>query len=54
MLSALLALDKRASSYKGELRLAHVSPNLMQLFKMTNLHKTLKLYSTTDKAMVKF
>ena len=54
MLGTLITLNKKAKEVKGELRLAHVAPPLMQVLKLTNLHKLLSIYDTTDKALVKF
>jgi len=54
MLGTLITLNKKTKEAKGELRLAHVAPPLMQVLKLTNLHKLLKIYDTTDKALAKF
>jgi len=54
MLGTLITLHKKAKENKGELRLAHIAPQLEQVFKMTNLHKLLTIYKTTDDAVKKF
>jgi len=54
MLGALITLNNKTKAMKGELRLAHIDPQLMTVFKITNLHKLLKIYKTTDDALKKF
>lgn len=51
MLGTLITLNKQVNAADGELRLAHIAPSLMQVFTLTNLHKLLSIYDTTDKAM---
>jgi len=54
MLGTLITLNNKITAMKGELRLAHIDPQLMTVFKITNLHKLLKIYKTTDEALKKF
>jgi len=54
MLGTLITLNKQCKAYKGELRISHVPPAIMDVLKMTNLHKLLTIYKTTDDALKKF
>ncbi len=54
MLGVLMELNKTTKEYKGEIRLSALKPNIAEVFKLTALDKVLKIYETTDKAMVKF
>ena len=54
VLGVLMSLDKKIRGKKGELRLAHISPSIRQVFTITKLDKVLKVYDTTDDAVVKF
>lgn len=54
VLGVLMSLDKKMKAKKGELRLAHISPSIKQVFTLTRLDKILKVFATTDEAMKKF
>jgi anti-sigma B factor antagonist len=54
MLGVLMSLNKQIKSMDGELRLACISSGIMEVFKLTRLDKLLKIYRSTDQAMVKF
>lgn len=54
VLGVLMSLDKKAKSKKGEIRLAHISPGIRQVFTITKLDKLLKIFPTTEEAMLKF
>jgi anti-sigma B factor antagonist len=54
MLGVLMVLNKRIRQEKGELRLAAIGPQIMEVFKLTRLDKALSIYNDIDKAMVKF
>lgn len=54
MLGTLITLHKKAKAGGGAVRLAHIAPSLMQVFKLTNLHKLLPIFDSTDKALEKF
>lgn len=54
MLGALMALHKAVDNNQGELRVAAIDDRLMEVFKLTRLDKVLKIFDTTDKALLKF
>jgi anti-sigma B factor antagonist len=54
MLGAIMTLNKRIAAAKGELRLSGIHPQLMEVFRLTRLDKILKIYKTSDEALVKF
>lgn len=54
MLGVLMELNKTVKEHKGQIRLASLQPNIREVFNLTALDKVLKIYDTTDKAMVKF
>ncbi len=46
-LGALVAVVKNVKSYGGEIHLLHVRPNLLKLFKITNLDKVFMIEGET-------
>lgn len=44
MLGALLQLSKRCKADKTKLKLCHISPELMEVFKITKLNKIFEIY----------
>ncbi len=54
MLGVLMSLNKQIKAKDGELRLACISSSIMEVFKLTRLDKLLRIYRSTDQAMVKF
>lgn len=54
MLGVLMTVNKRIKEENGALRLAAISPSIMEVFKLTRLDKMLKIYKSTDDAVVKF
>lgn len=54
VLGVLMSLDKKAKSRKGEIRLSHINPGIRQVFTITKLDKVLKIFPTTEEAMLKF
>lgn len=54
MLGTIMSLNKKILAAGGELRLAAISKNIYEVFKLTRLDKMLKIYKSTDQAMVKF
>lgn len=54
MLGTLMSLNKKTKEAGGELRLAAINNNIYEVFKLTRLDKLLKIYKSTDQAMVKF
>lgn len=54
MLGVLMSINKKAVAQKGQLRLTHLSPMIMEVVRITKLDKVLKIFDTTDKALEKF
>lgn len=54
MLGVLMSLNKQVAKAGGEMRLAHISKSIAEVFSLTRLDKMLKIYKSTDQAMVKF
>lgn len=54
MLGVLMSLNKQVAAAGGEMRLAEISKNIAEVFSITRLDKMLKIYKSTDQAMVKF
>jgi anti-sigma B factor antagonist len=50
-LSMLIALKKVVEKQGGAICLANVSDDIMQIFKITKLHKLMKIHKSTDKAI---
>ena len=54
MLGVLVSVNKSASAKGGQIRLAGLNDNIAQVFKMTKLDKVMKIYDSSEKALVKF
>ena len=54
MLGVLMSTNKQAKAAGGELRLAAINTEIHEVFKLTRLDRMLKIYRSTDQAMVKF
>jgi anti-anti-sigma factor len=54
MLGVLMSVNKKVGTMKGQLRLTHLSPMIMEVVRITKLDKVLKIYESTDKAVEKF
>ncbi len=54
VLGMLMSLQKMIKKADGEMRLSHIGPKIMEVFKLTKLDKIVKIYRTTDEALVKF
>lgn len=54
MLGTLMAVNKKVTSAHGELRLAAIDSQLMEVFRLTRLDKVLKIFKNTEAALVKF
>jgi anti-sigma B factor antagonist len=50
-LNVLIELDNAIRHKKGQLRLAHLDPELQKVFTLMKLHKVLKICKTTDEAL---
>ncbi len=53
-LGVLISLHKRVKSMSGEVRLASVPANVLNVFKLTHLDKLLKMYDNTTIALHRF
>ncbi len=54
VLGVLLSVNKLVAAQRGELRLAHISPKILEVFKLTRLDKILKVFPTAKDALAKF
>ncbi len=54
MLGVLMSVNKKVTAMKGQLRITHLSPMIVEVIRITKLDKVLKIYDTTDKALEKF
>ncbi len=54
VLGMLMTVNKKIAKEKGELRLAAIDASLMEVFTLTRLDKILKIFKSTDAAMLKF
>ncbi len=54
MLGVLMSVNKKIGTMKGQLRLAHLSPMIMEVVRITKLDKVLKIYESSAKALEKF
>ena len=54
MISKLVMLNKACKSGEVELRFCEVSPNVMEVFKITKLHKVFDIKTTEDQAVASF
>jgi anti-sigma B factor antagonist len=54
MLGVLVSLNKSVAAKGGQIRLAGLNKNIADVFKMTKLDKVMKLYDSSEKALVKF
>ncbi len=53
-LGMLITLNKRVSEADGQLRLAKISPQIFEVFKITRLDKLFDIRSTVEEAMGSF
>jgi len=54
VLGKLVALHKKIKTEKGQLKLCHIKPNILEVFKVTRLDKVLSIHDTQEKAMAAF
>lgn len=54
MLGKLLPLHKKCKNDKIKLKLCNISPNLMEVFKITNLNKVFEISATEAEAITAF
>lgn len=53
-LGVLITLYKLISEQRGQLRLADISPQIIEVFKITRLNRLFDIHDTTDQAMSSF
>lgn len=53
-LGTLITLDKRIQRNKGQLRLAHIDPQIYEVFVITRLNKLFQIHETVDEAAKSF
>lgn len=54
MLGQIMKLSKQAKADKVELKLSDIVPNIMEVFRITNLTKVLSIYKTEAEAIKAF
>lgn len=54
MLGVLMSINKKAATQKGQLRVTHLSPMILEIIRITKLDKVLKIFDTTEKALERF
>ena len=54
MIGQIMKLHKQAKNDKVELKLSDITPNIMEVFKITNLTKILSIYKTEAEALKAF
>jgi len=53
-LGMLITLNKRVGDLNGQLRLANISPQIYEVFKITRLNKLFEIHESTNAAMSSF
>lgn len=53
-LGMLITLNKRVEERSGSLRLADITPQIFEVFKITRLNKIFAIHETTDQALESF
>jgi anti-anti-sigma factor len=54
MLGQIMKLSKQAKADKVDLKLSDIAPNIMEVFRITNLNKVLSIYKTEAEALKAF
>lgn len=54
VLGKLISLNKRCKADKTDLKMCNISPSIMEVFKITNLHKVFELHEDEPKAIAAF
>lgn len=54
MIGVLMTLHKACKKEGGNMRLAGINGNIMEVFKLCRLDKMMQIYPNTDAAMIKF
>ena len=47
----IVRMNKKCKQYKAKLNLCSIAPDILQVFKITKLHKLIELHNDTDKAV---
>jgi anti-sigma B factor antagonist len=53
-LGMLITLNKKVEQLKGKLKLADISPQIFEVFKITRLNKLFEIHDTTERALGTF
>ncbi|MBX3358008.1 MAG: STAS domain-containing protein [Phycisphaeraceae bacterium] len=53
-LGTLITVNNRIKSKEGQLRLANIDPQILEVFKITKLDKLFQIHDNTDRAMSSF
>ena len=53
-LGALVAIWRRLSSRKGEIKLCSIPPSVRTVFEITRMHRVFEIYETEEKALASF
>jgi anti-sigma B factor antagonist len=53
-LGTLITINNKVRSKSGQLRLAHIDPQILEVFVITRLNKLFQIHETTDEAMKSF
>ncbi len=53
-LGALIGFARRAREQDGDMKLAKLSPKILNIVKLLGFHKILEIYSSVDDAVAKF
>lgn len=53
-LGAMITINNKVKSRKGQLRLANIDPQIYEVFKITKLDKLFQIHDSTDAAIASF
>lgn len=54
VLGKLIALNKRCKADKTDLKMSNIAPSIMEVFKITNLHKVFEIHEDEAKAIAAY
>lgn len=54
MIGKIILLNKKCKAADVKLKLCEISPNVMEVFKLMRLHKSLEIYNDEEKAVGSF
>lgn len=53
-LGKLITMDKKVKAVSGQLKLSNIRPEILEVFKITQLHRIFQIVSTTEDALEAF